>query len=468
MITSRMHSRPRGRRVIELLAASRPASLEPPSQGLAEARARATAIATEHPGAYRAAARASGARPLRKPALLAAGVALTAAGTAAALVLSAVPAARPPVGWHPRPQAVLHLTARQILLTAAAHVTGGPGRGRYWRVQMMSGVTVPGGTRARPYDISLRTYADQWNPSLAGRRAWFISRQLGARPASSADAAAWRASGSPTSWRSGQKPDGYLGGLPLQWVGPLAAGTAASARSASWQLSDGTVGFIEGDLAGLNAAQFRQMRSRQVAAILRRYAVRAHCHYPGCSTVDQLIWYEAVFLLEDPVSAAVRSATFKVMARLPGVRLIGPMTDPLGRPGYAIAPGMQDPNPAPGSFNPLRVILIDPQTGSLLATAELGPMPRTLHCLSFRTPERSERPVHWRPVKSLRSNPPPTKSSNSYGRCVGPSFFGRSYRGQIDEYVVVLGQRWTNASPQLPPAADRSANGCCAGLPPLP
>jgi hypothetical protein len=454
--------------MIELLAASRPASLQPPWQEVAEARAKAAAIAALDPGAYCMADRVSGARPPRKPTLLAAGVALTAVGTVAALVLSAVPAVRPPIGRRPHPQAVPHLTARQILLTAAAHVTGGPGRGTYWRVQMMGGVTVPGGTRAHPYDISLRTYADQWNPSSAGRRAWFISRQLGARPASSADVAAWRASGSPANWRSGQKPDSYLGGLPLQWVGPLVVGTAASVRGASWQVSDGTVGFIEGDLAGLSAAQFRRIRPGQVEAILRQYATRAHCRYSGCSTVDQLIWYEALFLLEDPVSAEVRSATFKVMAGLPGVRLIGPMTDPLGRAGYAIAPGRQDPNPAPGNFNPLDVILIDPQTGSLLATAELGPMPRTLHCLSFSIAERNERVPHWRPARSLRSRRPPARSLTSNGRCVGPSFIGRSYPGQIDEYVAVLSEGWTSASPHLPPPADRSANGCCAGLPPLP
>ena len=468
MNTSRMKSPRRGRQVIELLAASRPASLEPPWQGLAEAKARATAIAAEHPGAYHQADRASRTRPSRKPVLLAVSVALTAAGTAAAAVLSAVPLTRPDVGPSTPAHIIPHLTAREILMTAAAHVTDGPASGKYWRVQMVGGVTVPGGTRAHPYDISLRTYADQWNPRSAGHKVWLISRQLGARPSSSADAAAWRASGSPRAWRSGQEPDSYLGGLPLQWVGPLAASTSASARSASWAVSDGTVGFIEGDLAGLSAARFRQMRPGQVKATLRRYAVRAHCRYSGCSTVGQLIWSEALFLLEDPVSAAVRSATFKVMAGLPGVRLIGRMTDPLGRPGYAIAPGAQDPNPAPGNFNPLRVILIDPRTGTLLATAELGPMPRTLHCLSNSVAERKERKPHWRPVKSLRPNRHPARSPNSYGKCVGPSFIGRSYSGQIDEYVAVLSEGWTNASPPLPPPAARSANFCCAGLPPIP
>lgn len=93
------------------------------------------------------------------------------------------------------------------------------------------------------------------------------------------------------------------GGYPVQWTYPLAATTATSSRSASWDVSDGTVGFVEGDLAGLTAAQFRRMptRPRQVKALLRQYAVRAHCRNAGCSSVDQLIWSEALMLLQDPV-----------------------------------------------------------------------------------------------------------------------------------------------------------------------
>jgi hypothetical protein len=386
--------------------------------------------------------------------MLSAGVAFAAAGAAVAVLVSSAPGvpARAPAGAaatprssgpHARPaQPPQPLTARQILLTAAAHVTSGPVTGKYWRVTMIGGVTVPGGTEASPYDISLRTYADQWNPRSAGQREWVISQQLGTRPATPADAAAWRAAGSPATWRSGLPANSYLAGYPTEWTGPLAATSAASARSATWQVSDGTVGFVEGDLAGLNAAQFRRMptRPRLVEAILRQYAMRAHCTEPDCSTVDQLIWAEALALLQDPVSALVRSATFKVMAGLPGVRLIGEMTDPLGRPGYALTPGSQAPNADTRNFNPTKVVMIDPGSGSLLATAEIGPMPRTVHCLSF----------------------------DAKNKCTGSAYYGRSYEGQVDDYAAVISEGWTNASPVLPPPSTWSGSGCCAGLPPLP
>jgi hypothetical protein len=395
-----------------------------------------------------AAGRRPHARRVMKRTMVTAGAAFTAAAATVAVLLSAAPGTPPRAakGAAPAPRGHARtaqpVTAREILLAAAAHVASGPVTGRYWRVRMIGGVSVPGGTKANPYDISLRTYADQWNPSSAGQKEWLISQQLGTRPATPADAAAWRAAGSPEAWHSGLPANNYLAGLPEKWTGMLAATTAASARSATWQVSDGTVGYVEGDLAGLKAAQFRQMPTlpRLVEAMLRHYAMRAHCSNPHCSTVDQLIWAEALALLQDPVSPQVRSATFTVMAGLPGVRLIGAMTDPLGRPGYALAPGSQDPNAVPRHFNPTRVVLIDPRSGSLLATAEIGPMPRTLHCLSF----------------------------DANNNCTGSTDYGRSYPDQVDEYVVVVSDGWTNASPVLPPPSTWSGSVCCPGLPPLP
>ena len=81
-----------------------------------------------------------------------------------------------------------------------------PVTGRYWRVQAIRGYTWPGGTKSHPYDISLTTSYDQWNPRLAGQKEWEITQQLGTLPADPADAAAWRAAGSPTTWLGGQKP----------------------------------------------------------------------------------------------------------------------------------------------------------------------------------------------------------------------------------------------------------------------
>ena len=394
--------------------------------------------------------------------LAAAALAATAASVAVAVLVSTAPGPAPrsaasaprPSGAPPRPahQVTAHpahpVSARQVLLTAAEHVSGGPSSGNYWRVRLVGGYTFPAGTTAHPYDITVMTSADQWNPRTPGVKEWAIFQNLGARPATPADTAVWRAAGSPKSWHSGQparQKSGWLGGFPVQWMDTLAATTSPSPATASSTVSDGTVGYVEGDLSGLNAAQFSAMPTSEpaIAKVLGDYYAQLHycAQNPGkCSTKDQIIWAEAVMLLQDPVSPQVRAATFRVMAGLPGVRTLGLMTDPLGRTGYALAPAGQDPNADPQNFNPLRVILIDPQTGSLLTTEELGPMPRTLHCLSFD-----------------RKN-----------RCAGSAYVGRSYPYQVDDFVAVISQSWTNAVPIPPPPARSTPNLGSPGLPPLP
>lgn len=402
----------------------------------------------------------------RKRKLIMAGLAAAAAGAAAASLVLAVPGTtrRPAPGAAPGQKAHPSVlpgpaqltTARQVLLAAAAHVPRTLATGTYWRVQEIAGLNFPGGTTAHPYDISLKISYDQWNPRVAGRKYWLISQQLGAFPATPADAAAWRAAGSPATWRSGQYGSVTLG---APWARPLAATTATSVPSATWTVSDGTVGYVEGDLAGLKAAQFRQMPTspQGVAALLRHYYVAVGCtRHPGCSPEDQFIWSEALFLLQDPVSARVRSAMFRVMASLPGVRLVGAMTDPLGRRGYALATDSLEPGDNP-DYHPVHAVVIDPRTGSLLATEDIAPMPRNVQCLTIGPDSGADR---GKPVIKL----PVGHGKFFTGTCIGPSYQGRSYAGQVDEFTVLVRAGWTNASPVLPSSTQQKLN--FPGLPP--
>jgi hypothetical protein len=70
--------------------------------------------------------------------------------------------------------------------------------------------------------------------------------------------------------------------------------------------------------------------------------------------------------------------------------------------------------------------VINPQTGSLLATEAVGHAPRTAGC-------------------------PQQAAARVAERCHGPSYYGRSYRGQVTGYEVLVSEGWTNASPALPP-----------------
>jgi hypothetical protein len=436
-----------------------PAGDSPPAQ---RALAQILQARAPRPPAGPAHGRSRSPRRARKRTLIMAGLAVAAAGATAAAVVLAAPgtASAPPA--HATPSQLA--TARQVLLTAAAHVAGAPATGRYWRVQAITGYTWPGGTKAHPYDISLATSYDQWNPRSAGQKEWEITQQLGAVPATPADAAAWRAAGSPTAWHSGQKPgDGdilqELGHYPER-PGALAATTAASAPSATWTVSDGTVGYIEGDLAGLKAPQFRQIPATAtgVGALLRHYYALTKCpsHPDRCSTEGQFIWSEALALLADPVSAQVRSATFKVMASLPGVRLLGPMTDPLGRHGYGLAAGPNGLTIA--GYHPVQASVIDPSTGALLATEEIGPMAPNVQCETVDATGPAG--ADGKPVITMHL---PRRTITA--TCIGSSYEGRSYPNQVDDYTVLVSAGWTNAAPVLPPSTQEDPFGTPGVLP---
>jgi hypothetical protein len=64
---------------------------------------------------------------------------------------------------------------------------------------------------------------------------------------------------------------------------------------------------------------------------------------------------------------AVRSALYTIASQLPGVQLIGPTHDPLGRPGTAVAYGLPQPQGRASKILSNQFIF-DPHTSALLAT----------------------------------------------------------------------------------------------------
>jgi hypothetical protein len=204
---------------------------------------------------------------------------------------------------------------------------------------------------------------------VPGKREYFYTRQLGARPVSAADAAAWRQAGSPRIWRAV--------GLPRYWGVPgrrlilgsrtpgVAFATSPLAPAQTWQHGHGTLGYLEGDLPPLTLRQFRQLptTTARLMAALRHEAMRTQPDGVGASA-DQLIWSEAINMLQDPVSQQVRAAAYRVMAELPRVRMLGRMRDPLGRAGYGVGTG-------PSALG--EIAIINPATGSLLAYGNPGP-----------------------------------------------------------------------------------------------
>lgn len=355
--------------VLDLLAGARPASLDAdPLADTPAASYMAASAVPAPPGLVPPGQVPAGLVPpakrrrvARRARLAATGLVVTAAAVAVGVTTTLTasgpghPSAVNPTGTGSSSPAARRsrpvvLSARALLLTAADHVAAAPVTGRYWRVREELNQVEAAGTIAHPYEMTVPTITDMWLSPVAGDRDYYYSEQLGARPSSRGDAVAWRAAGSPRSWRPwGLKKPAFS--------------TRAENLERTWQYGQGKIGYLEGDLAFLTLAQFRALPAtpRGLARALRREAMQTWtARHPGGggATADQLIWDEALQVLQDPVSPQVRAAAFRVMARLPGVRMLGLRRDPLGRTGYAFGTGRT----ALGE-----IAIIDPATGSLLA-----------------------------------------------------------------------------------------------------
>jgi hypothetical protein len=168
---------------------------------------------------------------------------------------------------------------------------------------------------------------------------------LGARPASPADARAWRRDGSPDHWRQGH---GVLSAHP----GPVTGIQA---------IKHGT-----GDFGGKNDLWLPTDPAKLRAVFL------AHPQ-PGAKGRNNVIaWGALTVMNSDNVRPAVRAAAFRVLADVPGVRMKPGVMDPEGQTGTAI---WQDSWIGFGLPYETTYDIIDPQTGNILAGDTIAQTP---------------------------------------------------------------------------------------------
>jgi hypothetical protein len=169
-------------------------------------------------------------------------------------------------------------------------------------------------------------------------------QDLGARPATARDAAAWRRDGSPAwhAWygngqliASQPGPRRHTAGKPGQ--PPWGSSTSLPADPVKLRkiLLEGFPGptdpGIQQEKGGLSYAQFR----------------------------DENLFLQSSVLLLNALSPAVRAADYQVLASVPGVHMKSRVTDPSGRTGTALWLGR--------SSRPGQILIVDPATGLLLA-----------------------------------------------------------------------------------------------------
>lgn len=243
-------------------------------------------------------------------------------------------------------------SARELFLAAAdrnlaAAATGG----RYWVLKAEHGEARTKGPANRPYDIMIRQYTEEWQPVRAGDATVVAGQYLGAAPITDADKAAWQADGAPTRWTEsapGVDPVVVKAAAEPKYARPIQDAT----REATYPLGGGTV----------TVAQLAALPTDPAAL---KTALLALFRQQGVTEPDDyaLFWSGAHLVSDLPVPAQLRVASYRMLADVTGVTLLGPATDQHGRGGVAVGYTRTGDE---GRRSQTRLI-VDPKTGQALA-----------------------------------------------------------------------------------------------------
>ena len=124
---------------------------------------------------------------------------LSLATAAAVAVIAPTMRSDSTISVAPSVSATAEPTARQILLAAAVAVEKAPASGDYWRTATVNQWMLTDPTRS--YVLEGGRSAELWLAKRPDLRSWRIWQDLGVKPATPRDEAAWRAAGAPSSWR---------------------------------------------------------------------------------------------------------------------------------------------------------------------------------------------------------------------------------------------------------------------------
>jgi len=393
------------------------------------------------------------------------GLAVTAvaAGAAAAIAITQLPAAGPshqtaipvntadPTG----PAKPATLTARQVLLRAAAVAASTPSTGTYWQEEEVTGSLQGYASGPRAYAVDQRSAPiTTWDSRSAGQRTWIFP--------STGDATVPLAGGATRQWQAAGSP-----ALPR----------TSSTQQAWWQVG-GEVGQLGNEQ--LTYAQLQALPASPAAlAMVIRAEIAQEYKQEQVPAADQDVTFRmfeiSAVLLKEPIPAPVRAAVFRVLASLPGVHTTGTVTDPLGHSGYGIAMGGGSGGADP--FAALQdtveeVLVINPGTGQLVDFEQVqtalpaGVPPASSGAVAgFATCQAVLAAVRTPGTTCVPSG---VKPSSGTGQVVAVTTPGGDQTmvqlgqpllavpdGTVVEYDAVITAGWTSARPVLPPAADQ-------------
>ena len=293
------------------------------------------------------------------------GLAVTGAAVVVAIVAGTVatggragaPRVSGPVGSR--------LSARNVLLAAAARAEYAPTSGTYWHVRTMSRYTWPKelGNGDERYTVEHLSIHEEW--AKHDGQAWEGDREW-VRPKTSEDEAAWRRDGSPSKWCMGVT-DTDPPQPNCQYTSP---GTAS----------------VTTDYHPFEVAEGQELTFEQLQKLpndpdgLRAWVVDGVKHDLDPSASGDIVDFNAAeiltnLLVDVPVPPDVRAAAYRALADMPNVKSTGPTQDELGRDGIGILIDAGDSTtfvvPGDNGFASGELaleLIIDPDTSQLLAT----------------------------------------------------------------------------------------------------
>lgn len=352
--------RPSGRPdVLKVLADARPDALDParlvdPARQR-EDLTRIVITPTDGPAArFLAPRRARAFRPLGVAALAAVAVSVVAVGAVDWQRPADRPTAQPPSSTTgvPGEGGDFRVDGHIELLSAARQAESSVAEGTYWQTTTRSQNVDVGGAGGHLFAMRESSTAE-WSVGVRPGTGSLMVAGLDSvtEPLTARDEARWRAAGSPRS-------------VPAE-AGKRLLFTIGAGRPTVMRTNDDDKIYA----VGPRNVSYKDLRALPTSSgELRRYLERlcAQANRADTGTAERSAWMlqQAGNLVTMPVKPGVRAAAYRVMADLPGVRVTGQVTDPLGREGVAV----DFPVTYDGPLGTTRQrLIVDPSTGAMLS-----------------------------------------------------------------------------------------------------
>ncbi|MEU4225280.1 CU044_5270 family protein [Nonomuraea sp. NPDC026600] len=284
--------------------------------------------------------------------------AATVAAVAAGMTLAHDDPARPQTGVQAMPHA---LSPRDMMLAAASQAELQQ-QGRYWYTHQRSGFAALALGRTGGYVVEKRTEYFEWTGRTRGDGESFYGRDFAGKPQTRADADAWRAAGSPSSWT----------------VGSSGASRIVRTKSGAWQEDhpndQGGGTFL---IRGVGQFTYQELQElptdpEELRKLLCEGSVRFIAGGSGaprrCNGPTEVFGGVFSALVDTPVPPKVRAGLMRLITDYPGVRQLGAVTDPLGRPAVGLAAPLERAD-GRGKFQ--REALFDQRTGKVLGSRDI-------------------------------------------------------------------------------------------------